>query len=325
MTGATGFTGTVLVRKLCATGARVRAIARASSDTSAIADLDVEWIRGDVYDPEVVQKASRGVNYVFSLATAYREGAAGSEVFKRVHVDATRLLAERAAKNTSLKRFVHVSTVGVHGHIDDPPADENYRWAPGDAYQETKADAERWITDFAREQKLPITIIRPAAIYGPGDRRLLKLFKMAAKPMFIVVGRNDTWYHLIHVEDLCDIMILAAVHPDAVNEAFICGNPDAIRVSEIGRVLTDALGKPFRLLRLPAWPLVALAAACEAVCKPLHISPPLYKRRVAFFTKDRRFNTRKLHEVLGFTPRYTDEQGLRATATWYLEQGWLKR
>ncbi len=324
VTGATGFTGAVLVRKLCATGAKVRAIARTSSDISALADLDVEWVRGDVYDPEVVRQASQGVHVVFSLATAYREGAAGSDLFTRIHVEATQLLAEQAACNPDLKRFVHVSTVGVHGHIDDPPADETYRWSPGDAYQETKAEAERWITDFAKERDLPLAIIRPAAIYGPGDRRLLKLFKMASKPMFVVVGRKDTWYHLIHVEDLCDIMMLAAVHPRALNEVFICGNPDAVRVSEIGRVVADALGKSFRLLRLPAWPLFALAALCEAVCTPLGISPPLYKRRVAFFTKDRRFNTAKLHELLDFTPRYTNEQGLRATTAWYLEQGWLK-
>ncbi|MDE0839587.1 MAG: NAD-dependent epimerase/dehydratase family protein [Kiritimatiellae bacterium] len=323
LTGATGFTGGVLARKLCATGAHVRAIARASSDISPLSDLDIEWVRGDVYDPGVVREASKDVTYVFSLATAYREGDAGENIFQKVHVDATKRLAEEAAANPGLKRFVHVSTVGVHGHIDSPPADENYRWAPGDTYQETKAEAERWITAFAKAKNVPLTIIRPAAIYGPGDRRLLKLFKMAAKPVFVVVGRTDTWYHLIHVEDLCDAMMLAAVHPAALHEPFICGNPDAVRVSEIGRIIATTLGKPFRLWRLPAGPLFAAAAVCEAICKPFGISPPLYKRRVAFFTKDRRFDTRKLHDVLGFEPRFTDADGLRETAQWYIEKGWL--
>ncbi len=324
ITGATGFTGSVLVRKLCATGARVRAIARASSDISALADLDIEWVRGELDDAGIIKTACEGVHYVFSMATAYRAGAAGEDVFQRVHVDATRELAQAASANGVLKCFVHVSTVGVHGHIDDPPADETYRWAPGDTYQETKAEAERWITAFAKEHDMPMTIIRPAAIYGPGDRRLLKLFKMAAKPWFVVLGRNDTWYHLIHVEDLCDIMMLAAVHPAAQHEAFICGNPDAVRVSEIGRTVAETLKRPYRLLRLPVGPVFAAAAVCEALCKPFGISPPLYKRRVAFFTKDRRFNTAKLRERLGYEMTYSDTEGLRMTAEWYVEKGWLK-
>lgn len=324
VTGATGFTGSVLVRKLVATGARVRAIARSSSNVSAIADLNIEWVRGELDDSDTVKSACEGVHYVFSLATAYRAGSAGQDVFQRVHVNATRELAQAASRNGVLKRFVHVSTVGVHGHIDDPPADETYRWAPGDTYQETKAEAERWITAFAKDHHMPLTIIRPAAIYGPGDRRLLKLFKMAAKPCFVVLGSHDTWYHLIHVEDLCDIMMLAAVHPAAENEAFICGNPDAVRVSEIGRIVAETLGRPSRLLRLPVGPVFFAAALCEALCKPFGISPPLYKRRVAFFTKDRRFNTTKLRERLGYDMKFTDAEGLRLTTQWYLEKGWLK-
>jgi len=325
VTGATGFTGSTLVRKLVAAGARVRGIARRSSNIEPLSDLAIDWYRGDVFDPLLVNRAAAGVTYVFSMATAYREGGATPDDFRRVHVDATRLLAEASTKNAALRRFVHVSTIGVHGHIESPPADENYQFAPDDAYQETKLEAEKWITTAAQEKGLPLTVLRPTAIYGPGDRRLLKLFKMATRPFFVVVGRGDTWYHLIHVEDLCDSMLLAATHPAALGQVIICGNPEARRLSEIGRLIADALGRPFRILQLPAAPFFLLADLCERVCAPLGITPLLYRRRVAFFTKDRCFDTRRLCETLGFRPRFSYEEGLRRTAEWYVEQGWLGR
>ena len=181
VTGATGFTGAVLVRKLLQAGADVRAIAREPSRTKALGDLKICWHQGQVYDPAVVAAAARDVQYVFHLAAAYREAKYGDEMYEKVHTTSTRLLANAVLKNKDFRRFVHVSTVGVHGHIANPPADENYPFHPGDIYQETKAEAELWLRRFALENKLPFTIIRPAAIYGPGDTRLLKFFRMAAR------------------------------------------------------------------------------------------------------------------------------------------------
>ena len=257
------------------------------------------------------------------MAAAYRQSGLPDEEYRRVHVESTQHLARAAAKEPGFKRFVHVSTVGVHGHIDDPPADETYRFSPGDIYQVTKAEAERWIHAFAAEHGLPYAVIRPAAIYGPGDRRLLKVFRMALKPYFVLLGHSAGLYHLIHVEDLARIMMRVAVHPAAVGEAFIAGDPEAVTLEWMGRTVADELGHRFRVLRLPSGPFFVAAAVCEAVCKPLKISPPLYRRRVAFFTKDRSFNTRKLRERLGYTYKYTPEEGFRATARWYRDHGWL--
>lgn len=323
VTGATGFTGSVLVRKLCEAGAQVRAIARPSSRIESLQGLPVEWVRGDVFDPGTVARAVPGCTHVFHVAAAYREAGLSDETYRQVHVVSTQLLAEAAAREPGFQRFVHVSTVGVHGHIEHPPADETHPFAPGDIYQRTKAEAELWLRDFAGARGLPFTIIRPAAIYGPGDRRLLKVFRMAAKPVFILLGRGRCLYHLIHVEDLADAMIVAAVHPAAAGEAFICGNPEPVTLEQMGRVIAGALGRRTRVVRLPAWPFFLAADVCEALCRPLRLSPPIYRRRVAFFTKDRAFNTRKLRDCLGFTPARSNEAGLIETARWYKEHGWL--
>lgn len=325
VTGATGFTGAVLTRLLASHGARVRAIARTSSRTDALSDLPVEWIRGEVYDSDTVKAAVEGVRYIFHVAAAYRQAGLSDDVYPLVHVRSTQRLVEAARRQPGFERFVHVSTIGVHGHIEHPPADERAPFAPGDLYQSTKAEAEQWLRDQAPAAGVPFTIVRPCAIYGPGDTRLFKVFRMAGTGFFPVLGSGRTLYHLIHVEDLAAILERAAIHPAAIGEAFIAGAREAIRMDEMVRVIARALGRRVRLVRLPAAPAFWLAGACEAVCRPLGLEPPLYRRRVAFYTKDRSFDTRKLREVLGYACRYENEEGLARTADWYVERGWLTR
>lgn len=323
ITGATGFTGTHLVRRLVESGAKVRAIARPSSDRDALKDLPVEWFIGEVFDPELVEKAMQGVQFVFHIATLYRKPSADENEHRLVHVESTKLLAAAALKQPDFRRFVHVSTVGVHGHIEHPPADENTPFAPGDEYQRTKAEAERWLMDFSANHKLDYTIIRPCAIYGPGDKRLLKLFRMARRRWCPIIGNKPCLYHLIHVDDLVAIMIRAATHPAAAGEAFIAGDPAPVPLDELLGMMANAQNRETSIIRLPMAPFWVAAIACEAICKPLDINPPLYRRRLKFFTNDRSFNTNKLQSTLGYSCMHTPETGLRATSAWYQNKGWL--
>jgi nucleoside-diphosphate-sugar epimerase len=324
VTGATGFTGSLLVRKLVERGAAVTAIARASSNRSPLADLSINWITGDVFDREAVAQAVKGAEYIFHVAAAYREPGITDEQYERVHVTSTKLLAEAALGEPTFKRFVHVSTVGVHGHIDSPPADETAPFHPGDVYQVTKAEAEKWLHAFAAEKNLPYTVIRPAAIYGPGDKRLLKIFKLAKRKFFPVLGYGKGLYHFIHVDDLTEIILLAALHPRAAGEAFIAGNPAADQLVSVARIIADEIGnRGLTIVRVPAWPFFLLAFLCEKVCGFIGVAPPIYRRRVAFFTKDRSFDTRKLSQRLGYVVRRSSEEGLRETARWYVTNGWL--
>lgn len=323
VTGATGFTGQVLVRKLCAMGLKVRAIARRSSSRETLAGLPIEWHEGQVYDPAVIESAMQSVEYVFHVAAAFRDPSLADSEYHRVHVESTHHLAQAALRQPSFKRFVLVSTVGVHGHIEHPPASEASPFNPGDIYQRTKAEAEQWLHGFARQHRLSYAVIRPAAIYGPGDRRLLKVFRMAKAPFFVMLGRGRCLYHLIHVEDLAEAIIRAAWHPAAEGEAFICGDPQSIALEDMGRIIANELRRPFRPIRLPVAPFFALADLTEAICRPLKLSPPIYRRRVAFFTKDRSFDTRKIREELGFSYKWAADSGLRDTARWYVDHKWL--
>ncbi len=324
VTGATGFTGAVLTRKLVQSGAYVTAIARESSSLEALQDLEVRWIRGEVFDPEVVEKVAQDIEYIFHLAAAFREEKDTDDDYRPVHLHSTQLLAKAVAGKPKFKRFVQISTVGVHGNIDAERADENYRFQPGDGYQRTKLEGELWLKDFATENQIPFTIIRPTPIFGPGDRRLLKFFRMINKGYLPMLGRGKGVYHLIHVDDLTEIMLLAGHSPAALSEVFIAANDDPIRIEDMGKVIAKALGKKLRIIRLPITPFFWAADICKAICMPFGIQPPIYRRRVAFYTKDRKFDISKLNNVLGYQLRYTNETGLTETAHWYVQHGWLK-
>ncbi len=323
VTGATGFTGSLLVRKLCKLGCKVRAIARHSSNLEPLKDLPIEWFKGDVYEKETIEAATQGIDYIFHVAALFRSAKNGDEEYHLVHVESTKLLAVAALKNPNFKRFIHVSTMGVHGHIPNPPGNEESPYGPGDIYQETKLEAELWIRQFSKDHGLPLTVIRPCGIYGPGDMRLLKIFKMVRLPVFPVLGFGKCLYHLVHVEDLTDAIITAAVHENALGDYFLAGAESHIPLTEIASIVASELGKKLYVLRIPVLPFFVLADITEAICKPFGIEPPIYRRRVAFYTKDRSFDISKIKSRLGFTPRYSNEKGIRETAKWYIENSYL--
>lgn len=323
VTGATGFVGSALVRKLIQMGLQVKALARLGSNRSPLQDLPMEWVLGDICDEKALAKGVQGVSYIFHLASTYRNHKAAAEEHHRVHVKGTELLAKLALKEPGLKRFLHVSTVGVHGHIENPPANETYPFSPGDDYQRTKAEAEIWIRDFAEKTGLPLTVVRPAPIYGPGDNRLFKIFKMAYQSFFPVIGSGNNLLHFIHIDDLTNFFILAASRPKALGEVFICAGEKALSLREMVAIIEREYKTKTNFISVPAGAAFLLADLCEKVCRPFHLNPPLYRRRLTFYTNDRSFNAHKMKEVLEFTPKHSQEEGIREVARWYLENGWL--
>lgn len=319
VTGATGFTGSALSRRLVDDGWQLYAFVRESSDTSALEELGVQCILVDLTDRADVFDRCPDVDVIFHIAAAYRSEHADHDEFWRVNVDATRHLLDCAVEK-SVSRFVHCSTVGVQGEIEDPPANEEYRFKPGDHYQESKLAGEKLALSYLAKG-LDVAVIRPVGIYGPGDTRFLKLFKPVSKGIFVMVGDGETLYHMTYIDDLVEGFVLAASHPDAVGEVFTIAGERFTTQNELIGLVAEAVGKKLHMIKIPLAPVYWASVACDKLCRAIGVSPPLYPRRVEFFQLDRAFSIEKAGRKLGYTPRIGLAEGLRRTAAWYRENG----
>lgn len=315
VTGGSGFTGGALCRRLAADGASVVTFARASSRTECLRAMGVECRVVDIRDPAQVRDAFREIRTVYHIAAAYRGEHANLDEFRRVNVEATRNLLD-AARDNGVDRFVHCSTVGVQGHIDDPPADEEYRFRPHDHYQQSKMEGELLVREYMAAG-LSATIIRPSAIYGPGDMRFLKLFRPIARGRFVMIGPGSNHYHLTYIDDLVDGFLLAGSRPEAIGQVFAIAGDRHLPTRELVNLIADILQSPRPRITIPTGPVHAAAVACSTVCRPLGLQPPLYPRRLDFFTKERAFSIDKARRLLGYQPRVGLEEGLRRTGDWY--------
>ena len=323
VTGASGFTGSYLVRNLLKHGYQVRAFVRPQSNLAALEGLDVELVRGVLEEPADVLEAVAGVDVVFHIAALYREAGVPDRRYWEVNVEGTRHVLDAAVRH-GVERVVHCSTVGVHGHIDQPPANEFAPFKPGDVYQVTKLEGEKLAWQYWKREQLPVTVVRPTGIYGPGDMRFAKLYRMVQKGTFVMLGRGDTLYHLTYVEDLVEGIRLAGEVEKAVGQPYILGGDGWTTLGEFVALVARTLGvKPPRR-RLPVWPVYFAGYLCKKVCIPLGVEPPIYRRRVKFFTKDRAFDISKAKSELGYQPRVSLEEGVRRTAAWYKEHGILE-
>jgi dihydroflavonol-4-reductase len=320
VTGGTGYTGGRLIERLRGRGHEVAALARATSRRPAIDG--VTWVEGDFAQREALARLVEGAAAVAHVGAVYRTAGHPDSYYRDVNVGGTERLLEAAAR-AGVARFVHTSTVGVHGDVRNPPADETAPFEPGDVYQETKAEAEALAMRFQRDRGLPVAVIRPGAIYGPGETRLKKLFRAIARGRYAVVGSGRPHYHLVYIDDLLDGYEIALAHPAAAGEAFIVAGPRSVSQSELARLVAGATGGRVLPFRIPAAPIQFAGDLCEAICVPLEVEPPLHRRRVDFWTKNRSFSIAKARRVLGYDPKVDVEEGIARTAAWYRQAGWL--
>jgi nucleoside-diphosphate-sugar epimerase len=168
-----------------------------------------------------------------------------------------------------------------------------------------------------------VVIARPTGIYGPGDRRLLKLFRGVARRRFVTLGHGRIFYHLTYIDDLVEGFRLCGEVPAAAGRTYILAGGEVTTLGELIGLIAEEARVPRPRLRLPVWPFWIAGAACEALCAPFGIEPPIYRRRVDFFTKSRAFDISRARTELGYAPQVSLREGIRRTLEWYRREGWL--
>lgn len=321
VTGATGFTGGHLARALAGRGYAVRALVR-RPEASRLEEAGIDLVPGDLQDRASLDRAVRDVDVVYHIAAIYRQAGLPDAKYRAVNATAVRSVIEAAA-GAGVRRVVHCSTVGVHGDIEHPPANEDAPLRPGDVYQQTKVEGEAEARAAAKDTGIEVVIARPTGIYGPGDRRLLKLFRGVARRRFVILGSGRIYYHLTYIDDLVEGFRLCGEVPAAAGRTYILAGGEVTTLEELVKMIAEEANVSAPRLHLPVWPFWIAGAACEAICSPLGIEPPLYRRRVDFFTKSRAFDISRARKELGYAPRVGLREGIRRTLAWYRDAGWI--
>jgi nucleoside-diphosphate-sugar epimerase len=316
VTGGTGFTGKALVLRLLRDGHQVVALDyKEGLKTEELRKAGAEVVIGTVTDKACLERCVRGVDVVQHLAAAFREMNVPQQYYHEVNVGGTRNMLE-VARAAGVRKFIYCSTCGVHGNIDNPPGDENAPIQPADYYQRTKYEAEPIVMDYVR-QGMPGLVLRPAAIYGPGDpERFTMIFKRVARGSFPMFGDGRTLYHPLYIDNLVDAFVLAMQPGRGDGQAFLIADEEYVAIEDLVRRVGRALGVDVRIRHYPVLPVVIAGHICETVCKPFGIAPPIFPRRVDWYRQNRAFKIDRARRELGYSPRVGLDAGLKVTADW---------
>lgn len=323
MTGATGFTGAHLTQRLLELGHQVIGLDNQPGlSANELQSRGAELHLGSVTDAPLINRLVQGCDRVYHLAAAFRKVNLPKKVYWDVNVNGTRHVLE-AARRHQVPRVLYCSTCGVHGNVRQLPANEEAPIAPADWYQQTKWRGEVVCREFI-DEGMWVTIVRPAAIYGPGDpERFSMLFRRVATGRFLMVGDGRTHYHPLYVSNLIDAMVAAIETDAAQGKAYLIADTQSLEIGQLVQEIASVLQRSVRFVHLPYWPIFLAAVACEVVYSPLPWEPPLFRRRLDWFVQNRSFDITAARTDLGYDPQIGLREGLARTAKWYREHGIL--
>jgi len=318
VTGASGFIGKNLCKYLGAKGHEVFAVVRSDDKGNAFRNPNIRCRIADVCQVESLETAFEDVDVVVHLAALFNHPEHSWEDYSRTNIEGTKNVLE-AAKSCGAKKVVHCSTVGVAIGTNGEPASETSPYTPHvwDRYETSKCEAEKLALEFHRRHDYPVVVVRPAQVYGPGDKSKLKFYKMVKKG--IMVSPGSTQKHLIFVDDLSRAFELAAVNDKADGEIFIIGSNTTTPLEELTKLIAHQLGVPYPKFTLPATPVTWAVTLAETLSEWLRIKPIVVRRSMDFFIQSVHFDVSKARDTLGFESTVDAREGVARTARWYRE------
>ena len=321
VTGANGFVGSHLAEGLLERGLQVRGLVRRTSDLRWLEGLDLEPVFGEVTEPATLPAAVRDVEAVYHAAGATK--ARRPETYRRVNYQGTVHLLEACREHAPrLKKFVLVSSQAAAGPGEDGrPSREDDPCRPVSEYGRSKLMAEEAAAGFM--DLLPVTVVRPPAIYGPRDADFLTYFRILRKHFRPLLGFGQRRLSVCHVRDVVSGTILAGESERSAGRTYFLSGGETTW-DELTRTMAAALNVRTLRIRVPVFALHGLAALSQAFA-PLRREAPVLDRRkaremtAACWTCD----WSRAAEELGYRPSVPLEEGIRETVEWYRKMGWL--
>ncbi|OGW53194.1 MAG: hypothetical protein A2Y81_09735 [Nitrospirae bacterium RBG_13_43_8] len=316
VTGATGFIGSHLCAELAKRGYQVTCLIREKSDRKWVENIDVKLITGDCKSLDSLFPAVTDTDYVFHLAGLTK--ACSLDDFFCTNTKGTEnLIRAVAEKNPKIKRFVYLSSLAAAGPSNNgSPLTENAEPRPVSSYGKSKLEGEKAVLNY--KDTIPITILRPSAVYGPRDRDFFVFFKMLKKGVFPYWGK--CYYSLLYVDDLIQGMILAAESKRAKGELYFLADSKFYTNDEILDAMSSALGARAIRLKVPKFIMPFFAYIGERIKKDGIINrDKMNELSYSHWICD----IKKAREELGFITKVGIKEGMKWTADWYRIHRWL--
>lgn len=317
VTGATGFIGAALVRRLLQAGASLCALARPSARADELEARGVEVVRGDLKDAEAVERAVEGAEVVYHTA-AMVEGPWTRAQFIETNLGGTQRVLE-ASLRKGVGRVVYLSSIAVYGLAhEDERINEITPWDDSperrDSYSNSKILADRFATEFAREKALPVIIMRPGVVYGPGRRLPTALLGFELGKTNVIFGRGELRFPLTFVENLVDAIQLAARPSTERLRRYIVIDDEDLTLAQYHATRTEV--QKTRAIFLSGWPLLVGAIGAESLIWYLTWgSAPrrVWGRQIRRALQDRWYDTRRIREETGWAPKVPLREAIEQT------------
>jgi len=324
VTGATGFIGSHLVAMLLETGETVRILVRNKEKVPDEWHGRVEIVEGNLTDISSLKEAVRNCEKIYHLAGVINLPANREDDFYRINLEGTKNIFNAAVEeHATIKRFLYCSSVGVFGPLKALPANEKTPCNPSNNYEKSKLAAEKWVFEEANRHDIPVSVVRPAWVYGPGDKRTLPIFSMIAKKRFIMIGRGNTWIHPVFIKDLVQGIIRCSCSPASVGKVVILAGKHPVKLKDLVKQLSETTGVDLWSFYIPINAARLIAISLEILYKPMRKMPPLHRRRLGFFSRNQAFDITNAKTFCGYGPETELAKGLRLAVNWYKIHGWL--
>ncbi len=322
VTGGTGFIGSHLIDRLLSKGYHVRALVRDPKKLGFLKNLPIEIVEGDLFSSAALEKAIDGAQYVYHVAGLV--AARSKEEFFTGNRDATRNIIEITARvNPNVKKFIHISSQTAVGPGKGmAPVTESTPPNPLTTYGKSKLASEQEVLKF--KEKVPVTILRVSAVYGPRDTATFDYFKSAYMGLELLIGFHDTYVSLVHSTDLVTGIILAGEKEIANGQIYFLGSEQYYTWNEIGYVTKSILNKKLLRVRVPK-PLVFVIAGISEFASKFKEKPSVLNFEKAYdLTQDNWCcDISKAKNELGYKQEVTLTDGVKETISWYLDHKWM--